>query len=194
MSALMQSMGEWSEKVSDYWLGISVRERQLLSLTGCLLVIWTVYFGVIRPVQTQVEEAQQRVISSQKQYDQVISRAEKIAVLQVSFPTGSTSGRNQTPSNQSPSNQSPSNQAPSNQSLDVLINRTASEVGVTITGLNRQQDSLQVRVSPASFQTLIQWMTRLEEQGVNVSSLQIARTDKPGIVDVQQLRVEKEIL
>ncbi|OED41009.1 hypothetical protein ACH42_15140 [Endozoicomonas sp. (ex Bugula neritina AB1)] len=174
MSSFMLPVREFRGKASDYWLGISVRERQLLSLAGCFLLIWVVYFGVVRPVQIQVEEAQQRVSNSQKQYDQVIRRAEKISELQALVPSDSMAG--------------------SHQSLDVLVNRTASKAGVTITGLNRQQESLQIRMKPVSFNKLVQWMTLLKTQSIKVSSLQIARTDKPGVVEIQQLRVEKETL
>ena len=178
MSSLMQPIRllteKGTEKASEYWLGISARERQLLSLAGCLLIVWSVYFGVIRQVQDGLTAAEQRLEISQKQYDQVVEKAKKIAELQAILPANAT--------------------AAGNQSLDVLVNRTAGKTGITITGLNRQQDSLQVRMNPVSFDKLIQWTTLLEGQGVNVSSLQIARTDKPGIVDIQQLRVEKETL
>ena len=173
MNSMMQPVREIQGKLSDYWLGISVRERQLLSAAGVLLMIWIAYFGVIRPVQDSVYTAEQRLISHQKQYDQVVKTAEKIALLQASVPVSATTNRSQP--------------------LDVLVNRAASQTGLTITGLNRQQDSLQVRMNPSGFGKLIQWMTLLEAQGVSVSSLQIARTEKPGMVEIQQLRVEREM-
>ena len=170
MSRLLDALEPTKTKALDYWHGLSIRERQLLGLTLCLLLVWIVYFGLIRPVQSQLTQAQERLAQAQQQYDQVVEKAKQISVLKGAHP-----GRLPV----------------SNQPLDALVNRMARQAGISITGLNRQQSSLQVRMSPARFSQLVSWLTQLKQQGVVITSLQIARTDKPGMVEVQQLRVKE---
>ena len=171
MSSVLQPLQDLQRRIADYWFGLSARERQLVSVTGCLLVVWLGYFGMIRPVQNYLASAEQRLQGSERLYQDVVARAEKIVQLRGKSGVVAVS---------------------SDQPLDAEINRTASKSGMTITGLNRQQGSLQVRMQNTEFRKLVNWLISLEQTGIKVTTLQLGRTDKPGIVEVQQLRVARE--
>ncbi|MCL6268747.1 type II secretion system protein M [Sansalvadorimonas sp. 2012CJ34-2] len=158
-------------QASQYWNGLSSRERQLVFVGGIALIIWLVFFGVMRPVMEAEHDARAQLSSSQSQLAEVEAIAGEILALRDAGVT-STGGA-------------------ADQPLDTLISRSAALEKITLKGINQQNNSLLVRVEKTPFIKLMSWFRALETLGLSVDSLQVLRTDKPGVVEVQQLRISR---
>ena len=168
MSQAAQIRQRWNE----YWDGLAVRERRLLIIAGLAIIAWLVIYGVIKPLQDAEQQANNRLNASRATLVQMQEMAAEIQALRAAG-AGAV-------------------QADYSQPLDVQVNRSARKAGIKVTGLNQQQSSLLVKLEDVSFQKLISWLQRLEQQGIVIENIEMKRGKAAGVVSVQSLRVSRQ--
>ncbi len=154
----------------QYWHGLTVREKRLAAAGGIALVIWLVFFAVVRPAMKAEQDAFNRLATNKAQLSQVKDIAREITDLRAAGVVA----------------------VAGHQPLDSLINRSAALEKISLKGISQQNNSIQVKVDTVAFVKLMSWLKTLDRQGVKVNSLQVSRTDKPGTVEVQHLRVSRK--
>ena len=166
----MSQLAQLQTQAREYWLGLSVRERQLVLIAAPLLLIWILWMGVVQPVREQHEQAQQALVSSQQLLNRVQNTASDIIRLKAQGAV--MTERPDTP-------------------LDQLVNRSASQFGLRVTGVRTQQDRLQVSLANSSFDQLMRWLVDLEKSSVVVQQLRVEQTRVPGIVSIERLELSE---
>ena len=167
----MNQLNQLQQQAKEYWHGISARERQLITIAAPLLLVWIVWMGIVQPVLDKHEQAQQEVLNNQQMLNRVKSTATEILRLQAK-------GAVITERPNSP--------------LDQLINRSASDYGLRVTGVRTQQNRLQVSLANAPFDQLMSWLVELEQgSSVVIEQLRIEQTRVPGIVSIERLELSE---
>ena len=167
----IQQLNQLSQQAKTYWSGISARERQLITIAAPLLLAWIVWMGIVQPVLNKHDQAQQEVLNNQQMLNRVKGTAAEILRLQAKGAVIT--------------------ERP-NGPLDQLINRSASEYGLRVTGVRTQQNRLQVSLANASFDQLMGWLVELEKgSSVVIEQLRIEQTQLPGIVSIERLELSE---
>ncbi len=169
---MKNQVAEIRQHWNEYWDGLAVREKRLLLIAGIAIVAWLVVYGVVKPLQVSERQATNRLNSSRAT---LVQMQEITAEIQALRAAGAGVV-----------------QADFSQPLDVLVNRSAREAGIKVTGLNQQQSSLQVKLEDVDFQKLIGWLQRLEQQGITIENIEMKRGEAEGLVNVQSLRVSRQ--
>ncbi|MGY0219754.1 type II secretion system protein GspM [Endozoicomonadaceae bacterium StTr2] len=169
----LQPVIELKQKFGNYWHGLAARERLLLALAGGLLLIWTVVFGIIKPVQQAEQQAYQKLQSSRSTFEQASAAAAEIVQLRA------VNGNQQA-------------LIDANQPLDALVSKLAAKAGIPVKGLSQQQNSLQIKVDTLRFADLLTWLKTLKANGIVIETVELGRTAQSGMVEIKQLRVSRE--
>ena len=146
------------------WLGnLSPRERNLVYAAAALLGVLLLYLVLVLPFQTTGARLGKRV--EQKATNLAWMRAK---APEIQAAAGSSPARN------------------GGESLVVLIDRTAREAGLA-TALRDQspngEHGLRLRLESASFDTLMVWLTNLQQQyGVGIEAATVDAA-APGLVN-----------
>jgi general secretion pathway protein M len=151
------------EQLRDWLTELSARERNLVYAAAALLGVLLLYLILILPFQTTGTRMDKRV--DQKAANLAWMRAK---APEIQAAAGSASSPN------------------SGESLVVLIDRTAREAGLA-TALRDQspngEHGLRIRLEAASFDTLMVWLTNLQQQyGVGIESATVEAA-APGLVN-----------
>jgi len=162
MNSLMMSLQNW-------WSQISAREQRLVVVCAVLLVLGTLYWGVIQPVSQRAENAQLRIQSEKQLLSWVQDKADEIASLR---------GQN--------------GQVISNTPMNQAISSTAGRFGVELIRVQPRDEQLQVWITPLPFNRLVEWMSFLQDtHGISVTFLDIDKGDQNGVVEVKRLQFTK---
>lgn len=149
----------------EYWQNLSERERKLLSAGGILVFIAVLYWGVWSPVADSLEAQQTAVESQQRQLGWMQQQAAEVVQLRSRGSRTKSSG-----------------------SLSAVVNRTARELGITLSRIQPQGTSLQVWIDDVPYNQLINWLGTLRsQQGITAASLDLNATDTAGQVKVRRL-------
>lgn len=168
---VMNQLNQLQQQAREYWHGISSRERQLIVIAAPLLLVWIIWMGIVQPVLDKHEQAQQDLVNNQQMLNRVKSTASEILRLQAQGAV--ITERPDIP-------------------LDQLINRTASDHGLRVTGVRTQQNRLQVSLANASFDQLMSWLVELEQgSSVVIQQLRVEQTREPGIVSIERLELSE---
>jgi general secretion pathway protein M len=158
------------EPASQWWQGITNREKSLVITLSCLLVIATLYWGIVAPLQTQHANAVQRLTSEKQLYSWVEDKANQITQLRAE--------RGQV--------------RVSNQPLNQVVSSSVKRYSIELQRVQPRDEALQVVVAPVAFNTLVQWLEFLQQQyGVNVEFMDINQTDVEGVVEVKRLQLAR---
>lgn len=149
-------MQEWFEKLSQ-------RERQLVSW-GAVAALLVVLVGWLWPLNRHTSEARTRIESKQRDLDFVQAAVPEIIAAGPITSAG-----------------------PGNEPLVVLVDRVARESGLAAALTSSEPSGstqLRVRLSNASFDSVVAWLARLGQQhGVRVTSANIDAAGAPGLVN-----------
>lgn len=160
-------MRRWQQ----YWLGISVRERQLLLLAGSILLFAVLYYLLWQPWQVRSELWQRIQTREQQTVSWMLQNASRVT-LSAPAATPSDDVRQL--------------------SLPVLISQSSSRFGLSTSRLQPQGHQISVTLARSDFTLLMQWLAELEQQGVSVSQLDVSAVDgQPGRVDISKLVLER---
>ncbi|PKF51404.1 type II secretion system protein M [Enterovibrio nigricans] len=155
--------------VIAYWQHLSRREQRLLTVAMVALVLASLYWGVISPLQARAELAKQQLANEKSLLTWVNSKGAEIEALRsVSGSGGQVSA------------------LPLNQSVTSSVKRFNLE----ILRLQPQREELQVWLKPMPFNSLLRWLDFLSKtHGVEVKFIDLGKTDTQGMVEVKRLQL-----
>lgn len=150
-----------------WWTGLQQREQQLVAAASIVVVIGLFYWLLWQPLHQAKSEQQQAVQAARQQLEQLQQAIPQLAAA-------SASGVQR-----------------SGGSLSQIISNSARSNSVSVSRMQPQNDQLQLVLEDTSFEQLIKWLHQLQYQhGVNVINLDLATTEKPGMVRVRRMVVE----
>ncbi|WP_062263106.1 type II secretion system protein GspM [Endozoicomonas arenosclerae] len=171
MNGILELFNERWQQAQSYWNGLSRREQQLCMVGGAAIIVWVIWQGILNPLAERQQAAEQRLAASQKLLLSIQEQANEIVSLRQGQP-GKTRYL----------------VLP----LDEMVNRTARDYNLRITGVRSVRDTLQVDLDTVGFDRLLEWLVNLEQQGgVEIRELEVEAADKPGQVNVNALRIQK---
>jgi general secretion pathway protein M len=149
------------------WLAtLSERERTLVYAGGAVAALGLLYLVLVLPLHTLQAKSAARV--EQKAADLAWMRQVAPAVAAAAASGGGAA-------------------AQTGESLVVLIDRTAREAGLGAALRDQSPDGeagLRLRVEAATFDTLVEWLGRLQERhGVTIEAANFDATGNPGLVN-----------
>ena len=154
--------------IKDYWKQLSTRERQLLILTGVVVMITLFYFSLWQPLQDGIDNNRKRLQAQSNQLQLIQQQAAEAQQL-------SGSGKRR------------QGRVTDSSSMLAIIERTANQKKIK-TALQKiqpeGQDGVRLWLEDIAFDQLIDWLSLLDTQhGIYVSDISLQRDDKPGRVD-----------
>ncbi|PMH46027.1 general secretion pathway protein GspM [Vibrio sp. 10N.286.49.B3] len=162
MKALLVNLQTW-------WSSISQREQRLVMGGGILLLIGSVYWGVLQPLQQRADLAQQRIQSEKQLVNWVTNKADDIVALR---QAGGVQG--------------------SIQPMNQVIDSSSRRFNIELIRVQPRGEMLQVWIKPTSFDQLINWLAYLKEtQRVDVEFLDVDKGKAPGVVEVNRLQFKR---
>ena len=167
----MDQIKQLLQQGKERWHDISAREQLLIGVAAPLLVIWMIWYGMVQPVFGRHEQVQQELRNNQQMLSRIKNTASEIVRLQAEGAV--ITERPDIP-------------------LDQLINRSASNNGLRITGVRSRQNRLQVSLANAPFDQLMKWLVELEQSSnVVIEQLRVEETREEGIVSIERLELSE---
>lgn len=155
--------------LQGWWSSITPREQKLVVLGSMLLVVGTLYWGVVQPVVERAQSAQMRIQSEKQLLDWVENRADEIVALRKA-----------------------GGKSVSAQPLNQAISSTAKRFGIELVRVQARGEEYQVWISPVAFNTFVDWIAFLQEShGVGVVFLDLDKAETQGVIEVQRLQFSK---
>ncbi|MCG8015431.1 MAG: type II secretion system protein M [Candidatus Thiodiazotropha sp. 'RUGA'] len=154
--------------MKQWWLSKTPQEHLAMIVGGTAVLLLLIYLIVWRPFQQSLEQKALLVKSQESTLQWMKDNADLVKNMR--------------------SNQ-PGKGAASNEALLTLVDRTAKRVQLRqqIKRIKPQgDDSVQLWVEQASFDTLIRWLGQMtQEHALNIESLNIDRQDAPGLINAR---------
>ncbi|MCG7894432.1 MAG: type II secretion system protein M [Candidatus Thiodiazotropha taylori] len=154
--------------MKQWWLSKTSQEHLAMIVGGTAVLLLLIYLIVWRPFQQSLEQKALLVKSQESTLQWMKDNADLVKNMR--------------------SNQ-PGKGAASNEALLTLVDRTAKRVQLRqqIKRIKPQgDDSVQLWVEQASFDTLIRWLGQMtQEYALNIESLNIDRQDAPGLINAR---------
>ena len=155
------------DQLINYWRSLKEQEQQLVMVAGVVFVIFVLVMGVFRPLNTAIEKAEQDNI---KQQELLAWVDDSIVKLKASGSARVTNNRN----------------------LSQIVNSTRNRYQITISKMQPNDNSLRLTIDSVEFNKLVEWLDELvNSQGVLIENLDLSKDDKPGVVRVSRLVLEK---
>ncbi|KEQ18477.1 type II secretion system protein GspM [Endozoicomonas numazuensis] len=171
MSGILGYLNGLWQQVQSYWNGLSRREQQLCMVGSAAIIVWIIWQGILNPLAERQLAAERKLVASQKLLLSIQEQASEIVNLRQGQP-------DKTRYLVLP--------------LDQMVNRTARDFDLRITGVRSVRDSLQVDLDTVGFDRLLEWLVNLEQQGgVEIRELEVEAAEKPGQVNVNALRIQR---
>ncbi len=121
MNNIVEGFNERWRQIQSYWRGLSRREQQLCMVAGALVSVWVVWQGIFNPLSERQLAAEQKLAASQKLLASIQEQASEIASLRQGQP-------DRTRYLVLP--------------LDQMVNSTAKDFDLRITGVRTVRDTL----------------------------------------------------
>lgn len=154
-------------RVQAWWSQLSGRERSLLALLLLSSVMIVFIFGLWQPMRAGLQMAQQQANRESELLDWVKSRANQIESLRQSGGISATT----------------------RQPLNQVITTSSQEFSISLIRIQPRGEELQVWVAALPFNSLLDWVNYLNrQQGIQVTALDIERTEQNGVVEVRRLQ------
>ena len=165
----MNHLNDIRQQARSYWSGLSRREQWLTMVASVFLLVWVFWQAVVVPMADRSEQAERNLLASQQELSRVRGVADNIVQLRQGQPERARY---------------------LGLPLDELVNKTARNHTIRVTGVRSQRDSLQVQLGETGFDRLVAWLQVLESQGgVQILELSVETSAKPGQVRVDTLRI-----
>lgn len=154
--------------MKNWWLNLSFREKQTVSIGAALLLIFLCYELIFATLGNQVDALRQKVHSNQTLLSWMQDSDARIRSME----------KNQ-------------KQEPLNNSMSLLsvvqngVNN--SSIAQNVTQLQQaESDSVQMKLQKVSFDVFIQWLTALcQQQQLLITQMTATPNTDPGVVDVE---------
>lgn len=153
------------QRVLLWWQGLAQREQQLLLLCVPVLLLGAFYWLLWQPLH----QAQARNAVAIQQVQQQLQALQKAApLLQGAAVTARSGG-----------------------SLSQIISTSARSFNIRVSRMQPQNEQLQLVLEDVAFEQLLPWLHQLYYQnGVRLVQVDVAATDKAGIVRVRRMVIE----
>lgn len=152
-----------------WWKALSQREQRLVLAGAGAFALAVIYWGLWQPLANRAEMAQIRIQAERQLLNWVEEKANQIVSLKGA--SGSTV-------------------TVSEKGLNQVVNETTSRFRIELIRMQSRRDAVQVWVKPLPFNTLLNWLSFLrDEYGIEAQFLDISKTDKNGIVEVNRLQL-----
>ena len=151
-----------------WWESLAEREQRLVMVTGFFVVIGLIYWVLWYPsAHLRATAAEQKARASQMLIS-MQQDGERIARAR-SGGTRSQGG-----------------------SLQVIVNQSARQAGITISRMQPQGEALQVWVDEVPWHDLTAWLASMRKQhGLAVTSVDLQRGERSGTVKVRRLELTR---
>jgi general secretion pathway protein M len=157
------------DKLKVRFLQLSDRERRLMIVSACVLIVAIFYWGIWSPMTQSVERGQNTLSNQRSLLAWVQKNANRAAQLRSSVTTNSNfSG-----------------------ALPQAVNKAASAMNIAISRMQPQGQELQIWVDQAPFNDVLAWLQALESAGIQIIDLDMIQTDVPGQVKIRRLKLAK---
>ena len=157
------------DSLQTWWNGTSQREQRLVIACSVLLVIGVIYWGVLQPLNQRAELAQTRIQSEKQLLNWVTNKADEITELRGAGGT-----------------------AASTQPLNQVVSSSIRRYKIELIRVQPRGEMLQVWIKPVPFNQFVDWLTFLKEkQGVDVEFMDIDRSDRPGVIEINRLQFKR---
>ncbi|EJI84411.1 MULTISPECIES: type II secretion system protein GspM [Alishewanella] len=153
------------QRVLLWWQGLAQREQQLLLLCVPVLLLGAFYWLLWQPLH----QAQARNAVAIQQVQQQLQALQQAApLLQGATVTARSGG-----------------------SLSQIISTSARSFNIRVSRMQPQNEQLQLVLEDVAFEQLLPWLHQLYYQnGVRLVQVDVAATDKAGIVRVRRMVIE----
>ncbi|WP_218354199.1 type II secretion system protein GspM [Alteromonas lipotrueiana] len=153
--------------IKQKYLALSEREQKLLFIAGIAIFVALFYFLIWAPLANGVDTARTQLQSQQQLLDWVEDKALQARRLrQTSSTSSGFTG-----------------------SLTQAVNQSTSQFGIPVSRLQPQDDELQVWVDEAPFDSVLEWLKALENQGIVILQVDIAEAGAPGLIKIRRLQL-----
>ncbi|MCG8489027.1 MAG: type II secretion system protein M [Chromatiales bacterium] len=154
--------------MKQWWLSKTPQEHLAMIIGGTAVLLLLIYLIVWRPFQQSIEQKALLVKSQESTLQWMKDNADLVRNMRSSQPGKGAAG---------------------NEALLTLVDRTAKRIQLRqqIKRIKPQgDDSVQLWVEEASFDTLIRWLGQMtQEYALNIESLNIDRQDAPGMINAR---------
>jgi general secretion pathway protein M len=155
--------------LKKWFNGLSERERMLVLAAAAVTLVVLFYFLIWSPLQTGIKTQRLALENDQKL---LVWVQEQSARAQLLKRTGQIKRFNG--------------------SLTQLINQTTRAANISVSRMQPQDEELQVWIDRVPFNTLMQWLNELEQQGVIILQSDFSETNEEGFVQVRRLQLGKQ--
>lgn len=153
-------------QILRWWYGLAAREQKLLLVAGPLLLLGLFYWGLWQPLH----QAKQRSASALQQFEQQLLAFQQARPLLQQAAAGPerTGG-----------------------SLAQIVSNSARSFNIRVSRMQPQNEQLQLVLEDLPFEQLLPWLHQLQYQNsVRLVNLDVAATDRPGVVRVRRMVIE----
>jgi len=155
--------------MKTWWQQLKSSEQRIVTLLGCVVVIFLFYFVIWQPLGNSINKTQQKLARQQALLTYVEESTQR---YQQSKKSGASNR--------------------SNGSLSSIVNSTASRHSISIARLQPQGDDLQVWIDEVPFTQLLSWLEFLaNNEGLLVKGIDLSKADRKGVVKVRRLQLGK---
>lgn len=152
------------EQFKQWWESITTREQQLAMLSGVVIGIGILYWGIWTPLTDQLAESKKQLTRAET----TLSWTQEKATYLLQAGVGKKQAMRG--------------------NLTQIINSSAKKNGITFSRIVSKKDKIEVWVTAVEFEIFLKWLTILSNKyGVAVLNTDIAQTDKKGYIRVNRL-------
>ncbi|MBI3898578.1 MAG: type II secretion system protein M [Gammaproteobacteria bacterium] len=154
------------DQISNYWRGLSARERLLVGIGGGVAVILLFYVLLLAPLQKDLNRLRVEVPRAQEQLTWMRTQANRIQQLRAATPAAVPGG-----------------------SLLSFVEQSAQSYGVQ-QNMKRMEpqgaNAVSVALDGVTFNNLLSWLSHLHKQGgVRVDNGSLEPQSAPGVVNAR---------
>ncbi|MBV2130874.1 type II secretion system protein GspM [Arsukibacterium indicum] len=154
------------QQIQNWWGGLAAREQRLVSIAVVVLGVGALYWFIWQPLQQGYASKQAALAQAQLQ----------LAKLQQAIPQ---------------LRQAASSQGRVGGSLAQIVSNSSRTYNIRVSRMQPQNEQLQLVLEDVPFEQLLRWLAQLQSaNGVKLVSLDVANTDKSGIVRVRRMVIE----
>ncbi|WP_232824631.1 type II secretion system protein GspM [Algibacillus agarilyticus] len=153
--------------IKQWYNSLAKREQNLINGASVVLLIGLVFQLIIGPINARAAKAELDVVNKAKLLAWVAENGSKYKAANRKV-------------------------GGSGSSLSNIVNRSARQAGITISGTKPQGTELQIQLDNVEFNRLLKWLeTLVEREQVRITMFDINADDKPGEVRVKRLQLAK---
>lgn len=148
----------------EWWESISPREQQLSMLSGIVIFMAALYFGIWSPLAGQLSENKDQLASAES----TLAWTQKNADILLKAGVGGASKKSG--------------------NLTKILNQTARRDYITFSRIVNKKDKVEVQIADVDFDSFVKWLANLSNQHkIGVLSADLAKSDREGYIKVNRL-------